>query len=97
MKSAELTEKDLLEVEQFAYNYMSKEEIALIMELEDRASFDDEESKLYKSFWKGRLQRKAKFNGSVISLSDQLSSPAQAIEIKMAEKAAISDKKKFIR
>lgn len=96
MKSTELTAEHLAEVEEFAYKYMSREEIALIMEIEDPASFDDEESRLFIAFWKGRLKRKAKFNGSVIALSDQLSSPAQAIEIRLAEKTAMNDKKKII-
>lgn len=96
MKSTELTPEQLAEIEEFAYKYLSREEIALVLELPDPTVFDDEESPVFVAFWKGRLKRKAKFNASIIELSDQLSSPAQAIEIKLAEKTALNDKKKVM-
>jgi len=83
--------EDLLqEVEEFAYAYMSREEIAAITEIKVE-ELKDQTTDPGKVFLKGRLKRKAKFNLVVIALSDQLSSPAMAIELKLAEKSLIDD------
>ncbi|HEY0056286.1 MAG TPA: hypothetical protein VGB63_13095 [Pedobacter sp.] len=76
------------EIQSFAYKYLSAEEISIIVEVEVLEILDP--TTLYgKAFLKGKLLRKAKFNDNVIRLSDQLSSPAQAIELKIAEAAAL--------
>lgn len=80
----------LEEIQQLAYRYMSKSEIATIAQV-DLMGFSDEGSPLYQAFLKGRLIRKAEYNKSVIDLSNQLSSPALLIESKIAEQTYLND------
>ena len=89
----EITAETLLEVEAFAYKYMSRQEIALITGVSiDRLK--DEEDPAGMAFLKGRLMRKAEFNGAVIQLTKQLSSPAMAIEKGIAESTYLNDIKR---
>ncbi|RYE26849.1 MAG: hypothetical protein EOP45_03100 [Sphingobacteriaceae bacterium] len=89
----ELTELQLQEIEDFAYKYLEKFEIAFILQLPDPRVLEDDLHPAYIRFRIGRLKRKAEYNHTVIKLSDQLSSPAQAIEAKMAERIFLNDKK----
>lgn len=82
----------LKEIEHLAYRYLEKPEIALVTGIAV-VVIDDESSEYGKAFLKGRLLRKAKFNESIIKLTDQLSSPAMAIELKIADAITINDKK----
>lgn len=81
------------EIEHFAYRYLDKEEIAIVVGIPLDQLIDPEHS-FGKAFMKGRLMRKAEFNDSVIRLSSQLSSPAMAIEQKIAEQIYINDLRK---
>lgn len=74
------------EIEGFAYKYLSEDEISIILDI-PYLELLDRNTVFGKAFLKGRLLRKAKFNDNVIRLSDQLSSPAQAIELKIAQAA----------
>lgn len=80
------------EIEKFAYRYMTKEEIVIILQ-KDNNLFDDDESEASLAFKRGRLLRKSEFNDNVMKLSDQLSSPAMQIEMKLAENALLNDAK----
>lgn len=85
--------EDLLqEVTTFAYKYLLVPEIALITGI-DKFDLKDPDNEAGIAFLKGRYMRKAEFNSSVISLSKQLSSPAMAIESKIAEAAFLNDQK----
>jgi hypothetical protein len=87
------TEEILAEVQDFAYRYMLKNEIAIITGVAiERLS--DQEDPAGIAFLKGRYMRKAELNGSVIQLTKQLSSPAMAIEHKIAESTYLNDLKK---
>jgi len=77
-------QEELKEIEDLAYKYMSKDDIALIREIEIDL-LNDKDHPFGQAFLKGKLLRKAAFNYAVIRLSDQLSSPAQAIELKLAQ------------
>jgi hypothetical protein len=82
--------EQILEIENFSYLYLTKEEIAIVTgsELQD---LQDPEHSAFKAFQKGRLMRKAEFNNAVINLTKQLSSPAMAIEQKIAESTYLND------
>lgn len=86
----ELNEQQLTDIENFAYLYMSKAEIAIIVEI-PFGEFTDPDSKAFTAFQKGRLKRKAEYNGAVINLTKQLSSPAMAIEREIAQAAYLND------
>lgn len=87
------TDQLLEEVQGFAYKYLLKNEIALITGVSQN-HLNDPEHPAGIAFLKGRYLRKAEFNGSLIQLSKQLSSPAMAIEHKIAESAYLNDSKK---
>jgi glutamate synthase domain-containing protein 3 len=82
----------LAEVEDFAYRYMQRGEIAIITGV-DEADIGDQGCHVGQAFLRGRLKRKAELNGSIIQLTKQLSSPAMAIEYKIAEQTYLNDLK----
>jgi len=84
---------DLAEIENFAYLYLEKREIAIVTGC-DIESLNNEDSPECKAFMTGRLKRKAEFNRSLIKLTDQLSSPAMAIEHKLANTVQVNDRKR---
>ena len=86
------TNETLQEVQDFAYKYMSREEIATITGV-DLPRLMDREDAAGLAFIKGRLLRKAEFNHSLIRLTNQLSSPAMAIEHKIQEQTFLNDLK----
>lgn len=78
------------EIEDFAYKYLRKEDISIITGVPvDELS--DPDSEAGKAFLKGRLIRKAEYNFNVMKLTDQLSSPAMAIEHKISLDAYLDD------
>jgi hypothetical protein len=81
----------LKEIEELAYVYLSKKEIALVTGLPDQEQLADETSAAGIAFLKGRIRRKAQYHKNITALSDQLSSPAQAIEAKLADKTYLDD------
>jgi len=85
-----VNDQTLKDIEDFAYAYMSKDETALFAGI-DAINLEDEKSPEGKAFVIGRLKRKVKFNQVIMALSDQLSSPAMAIELKLAEKTYLND------
>jgi len=86
----EYTDELLTEIQEFAHCYMLKAEIAIITGA-DIWDINDKEHPAGIAFLKGRLLRKAEFNTAVIKLTGQLSSPAMAIEHKMAESVYLND------
>ena len=85
--------EDLLqEIEHFAYCYMQRQEIAIITGT-DADHLADPENPAGKALLTGRLKRKAEFNSAIIKLTAQLSSPAMAIEHKIAEQTYLNDLK----
>lgn len=89
----QLSESLLSEIEGFAYKYLLKNEIALITGV-SLEHLNDPDHAAGIAFLKGRYLRKAEFNGNIIQLSKQLSSPAMAIEHKIAESVYLNDSKK---
>lgn len=84
------SEEVLKEIETFAYQYLTREEISMITGVEVE-SLRDLENEAGKAFMKGRLLRKAEYHQSIINLSKQLSSPAMLIESKIAEQTYLND------
>ena len=85
-----MIEDQIREVQDFAYVYLSAEDIALVTGVEIELIKD--ESTIYgQAFLKGRILRKAEYHKSVIDLSKQLSSPALLLEAKIAEQTYLND------
>jgi hypothetical protein len=80
------------EVTDFAYKYLLIPEISTITDI-PKELFKEDDHPVRLAFLKGRYLRKAEFNGSLITLSKQLSSPAMAIEHKVAESTFLNDSK----
>lgn len=80
----------LEQIEFFAYRYLELIEVAEVTGV-DIGQLKEPNSEHAKAFRKGRLKRKAQFNENLMKLSDQLSSPAMAIEQKIADKIFIND------
>ena len=79
-----------LDVEQYAYRYLSKYEISIICGVSE-ALLNRDDHAVGRAFLRGRFKRKAEFHDSIIQLSKQLSSPAMQIEQKIAEQTFIND------
>lgn len=86
------TQEQLAEVEEFAYKYLQRSEIEIITGVL-AIDMSQEETNAGKAFLKGRLKRKAELHTSIIQLTKQLSSPAMAIEFKIAEQTYLNDLK----
>lgn len=87
-------QQTLDEIEGFAYKYLTKKEILIILDGSvTREQLMDEQDPHYKAFVKGRLMRKAEYNGEIIKLSKQLSSPAMALEADLAQRVSIADQR----
>lgn len=80
------------QIEYYSYRYLSKKEIATIVEI-DPFRLSDGQTEEGRAFLIGRYKRKAEFHDSIIKLSKQLSSPAMQIEHKIAEQVYINDTK----
>lgn len=91
-----LTPQELEDVEKLAYAYNSRTEIAIILQ-KDVAQFILEcnmnGSDIFYRFQAGRLKRNTEYNLRVMKLTDQLSSPAMAIEQKIKERTEMNDLK----
>lgn len=84
------SDEQLKEIEIFAYQYLTREEIEIITGISSEL-LRNLESDAGKAFMKGRLLRKAEYHQSVIDLSKQLSSPAMLIESKIAQETYLND------
>lgn len=81
------------QIQYYSYRYLSKEEIALILDIGVWV-LNDAQLPEGKAFLSGRYKRKAEFHDSIIQLSKQLSSPAMVIEQKIAEQTYLNDSRK---
>lgn len=85
-----LKPNEIQEIENLAYRYMLKPEIATIICLSEEVIFSQQDA--INAFNKGRLLRKADLNGKIIELSNQLSSPAILLETKLSDETFLNDK-----
>lgn len=86
-----VTPEILKEIEELAYCYMLRDQIAIIVE----CNLDFDDHAVDQAFQKGRLKRKAEFNSKLIQLSNQLSSPAMNIESKIADETYLRDRSRL--
>ncbi|HRH60549.1 MAG TPA: hypothetical protein PL045_08260, partial [Chitinophagaceae bacterium] len=87
-----LNEQQLDAVEQYAGLFYTAKEIAVILELppaELIAAIKDEQSEIYKRFYKGRLIKEAAIRKSVLQLAVQGSSPAQMMAMKIFDTSKV--------
>lgn len=85
-----LDDKLLEDIETYAYRYMLKSEIEIILGATSDIWIDEVEA--VNAFNRGRLKRKADLNGKIIELSNQLSSPAILLEKTVSVETFLNDK-----
>jgi len=90
----DLNESFITEVETYASLMFTKEEIAVILEV-DPASLisllQDQDNSVFKAFQKGRLKREAEVRKGIFDLAQNGSSPAQTFAMKLIENAKAND------
>ena len=87
-------ESFITEVETYASLMFTKEEIAVILEvdpLELKILLKDQDNPACKAFQRGRLKREAEVRKGIFDLAQNGSSPAQAFAMKIIENAKMDD------
>ena len=90
----EQNESFITEVETYASLMFTKEEIAVILEVDPaelKVLFQERESPAFKAFQRGRLKREAEVRKGIFDLAQNGSSPAQAFAMKIIENAKMDD------
>jgi hypothetical protein len=90
----QMDESFISEIETYASLMFTKEEIAVILEVdpvEMKALLQERESVAFKAFQRGRLKREAEVRKGIFDLAQNGSSPAQAFAMKIIENAKMDD------
>ena len=90
----EQNETLIAEVETYASLMFSKEEIALILEVDPselKDFFKEQDTPTFRAFRRGRLKREAQVRQGIFDLAQNGSSPAQAFAMKLIENAKMDD------
>ena len=87
-------ESFISEVETYASLMFSKEEIAVILEVDPVQLVDlleDQDNPVFRAFQRGRLKREAEIRKGIFDLAQNGSSPAQTFAMKLIENAKAND------
>ena len=87
-------ESFISDIEAYASLMFTKEEIAVILEVDPaelKVILRDSESPAFKAFQRGRLKREADVRKGIFDLAQNGSSPAQAFAMKIIENAKLDD------
>ena len=87
-------ESFISDIETYASLMFTKEEIAVILEVDPaelKALLQERESLVFKAFQRGRLKREAEVRKGIFDLAQNGSSPAQAFAMKIIENAKLDD------
>jgi len=90
----DLNESFITEVETYASLMFTKEEIAVILEVDPPSLISllqDQDNPVFKAFQKGRLKREAEVRKGIFDLAQNGSSPAQTFAMKLIENAKAND------
>ncbi len=82
------------EIETYSSLMFTKEEIAVILEVDPaelKTLLQERESPAFKAFQRGRLKREAEVRKGIFDLAQNGSSPAQAFAMKIIENAKMDD------
>jgi len=84
----------ITEVETYASLMFSKEEIAVILEVDPAelaVLLQDQDNPVFRAFQRGRLKREAEVRKGIFDLAQNGSSPAQTFAMKLIENAKAND------
>jgi hypothetical protein len=87
-------ESFISDIETYASLMFTREEIAVILEVdaaELKSLLQDKESPAFRAFQRGRLKREAEIRKGIFDLAQNGSSPAQAFAMKIIENAKMDD------
>ena len=87
-------ESFISEVETYASLMFTKEEIAVILEIDPAelvVLLQDQDNKAFRAFQRGRLKREAEIRKGIFDLAQNGSSPAQTFAMKLIENAKAND------
>ena len=87
-------ESFITEVETYASLMFSKEEIAVILEVDPVQLVDlleDQDNPVFRAFQRGRLKREAEVRKGIFDLAQNGSSPAQTFAMKLIDNAKAND------
>ena len=87
-------ESFISDIETYASLMFTKEEIAVILEVDPaelKALLQEGESPSFRAFQRGRLKREAEVRKGIFDLAQNGSSPAQAFAMKIIENAKLDD------
>jgi len=87
-------ESFISDIETYASLMFTKEEIAVILEVDPselKILLQDRESPSFRAFQRGRLKREAEVRKGIFDLAQNGSSPAQAFAMKIIENAKLDD------
>ena len=90
----EQNESFITEVETYASLMFSKEEIAVILEVDPVKLVDlleDQDNPVFRAFQRGRLKREAEVRKGIFDLAQNGSSPAQTFAMKLIDNAKAND------
>jgi hypothetical protein len=90
----DLSESFITEVETYASLMFSKQEIAVILEVDPSelvVVLQDQDNSAFKAFQRGRLRREAEVRKGIFDLAQNGSSPAQTFAMKLIENAKAGD------
>ena len=90
----EQNESFITEVETYASLMFSKEEIAVILEVDPAelaVLLQDQDHPVFRAFQRGRLKREAEVRKGIFDLAQNGSSPAQTFAMKLIDNAKAND------
>ena len=90
----EQNESFITEVETYASLMFSKEEIAVILEVDPAelaVLLQDQDNPVFRAFQRGRLKREAEVRKGIFDLAQNGSSPAQSFAMKLIDNAKAND------
>jgi len=90
----DLNESFITEVETYASLMFTKEEIAVILEMDPvqlHTVLEDQDNPVFRAFQRGRLKREAEIRKGIFGLAQNGSSPAQTFAMKLIENAKAND------
>ncbi len=83
-----LSEKELNEIEQYAFNLLTWKDISHLMGInlsEFKQELDDESSPIHFFYWKGKIKRKALLRKPVLELAEMGAPQAELLAQKFME------------
>ena len=90
----EQNESFITEVETYASLMFSKDEIAVILEVDPAelaVLLQDQDNPVFRAFQRGRLKREAEVRKGIFDLAQNGSSPAQTFAMKLIDNAKAND------